>query len=483
MHQIGSHGEAPLKVPEAASLVDVPELCDLSAEQLVNAYRDAILSPVAVTLAALDRAAAVNTALNAFTLIDHDGALSAAKASEARWRAGNPAGPLDGVPTTIKDIVTTEGWPSRLGSRTTDASPQPLDAPSVQLLRRAGAVLIGQTTTPEFGWKAVTDGPLFGKTRNPWNPDLTPGGSSGGAAVAAATGAGVLHLGSDGGGSIRIPASFTGIVGHKPTFGRVPAFPPSAFGTVSHIGPMARRVEDAIAMLDILSGRDLRDWHQSPVAFKPARMEAQPSLNGRRIGLWTTPPAGRVSPQVAAQVQKAAATIELLGARVEAVELPLGGLLDLFHTLWFAGAATRLRTLTATQRSGMDPGLLEIAEIGSHISAADYVAASVRRAEFGAAMERLFESFDLLISPATAITAFAIGMEVPPGSNLKRWTEWAGFSFPLNLSQQPACSIPCGFSADNLPIGLQIIGPRGADQRVLAAAAVCERAFKGQLHI
>lgn len=289
---------------------------------------------------------------------------------------------------------------------------------------------------------------------------------------------GVLRLGSDGGGSIRIPASFTGVVGHKPTFGRVPAFPPSAFGTLSHIGPIARRVRDVIAMLDVLSGRDPCDWHQSPVAFEPVRMETEPSLVGRRIGLWTTPPVGHVAHEVTVRVQNAANIIEMLGARVEIVELPTGGILDLFHTLWFAGAANRLRDLTPVQLGKADSGLVEIIEIGSHISGADYIAACIRRAEFGAAMEQLFETFDLLISPATAITAFAIGTEVPPGSNLKRWTEWASFSFPLNLSKQPACSIPCGLSADNLPIGLQIIGPRGKDQRVLTAAAVCEQAFQ-----
>lgn len=472
MHQILSTAAG------ARSWVDLPELCRKSARQLSGAYKNAALSPVEMAEAALARAEEVDAELNAFTLIDHEGALAAAQASEARWRAGSPLGPLDGIPITIKDIVWTRGWPSRFGSRTTDATPQSDDAPSVQLLRQAGAVLLGQTTTPEFGWKALTDGPLCGITRNPWNPELTPGGSSGGAAVAAATGAGTLHLGSDGGGSIRVPASFTGVVGHKPTFGRVPAFPPSAFGTVSHIGPMTRRVEDAVIMLDVLSGRDRRDWHQSPLAFTPVEVTARHSLRGRRVGLWMTPPAGAVAPEVAARVEKAVEAIEALGAHVQPAVLPLEGVLDLFHVLWFSGAANRLRGLSEAQCADMDPGLLAIAEAGRHISGADYAEAGVRRAEFGAAMESLFETFDLLISPATAITAFTVGLEVPAGSGLKRWTEWASFSFPLNLSQQPACSIPCGRSAAGLPIGLQIVGPRGADRRVLNAAVACEQAFQ-----
>jgi amidase/aspartyl-tRNA(Asn)/glutamyl-tRNA(Gln) amidotransferase subunit A len=465
----------------AGPLILLPELCRKSACQLVRSYRDKTLSPVEVTQAALEQADCINGQLNAFTLVDHERAVAAARASEARWFAGRPAGSIDGIPITVKDIVWIKGWPARYGSRTTEEAPQPIDAPSVQLLRDAGAVFLGQTTTPEFGWKAITDGPLSGITRNPWNPQLTPGGSSGGAAVAAATGAGALHLGSDGGGSIRIPASFTGVVGHKPTFGRVPAFPPSAFGTVSHIGPIARSVEDAALMLDVLSGRDLRDWHQSPLAFSSVGLAPERILAGRRIGLWTKPPVGEVTHDVALAVERAAALIQTLGAIVEPVVPPVGEILDLFNMLWFSGAANRLRNVPNAQRAEMDPGLLDIAEVGSRYTAADYADASARRAEFGAAMESLFERFDLLVSPATAITAFEVGMEVPPDSGLSRWTEWASFSFPLNLSHQPACSIPCGFTPAGLPIGLQIIGPRGADGRVLGAAAACAQIFPASL--
>jgi aspartyl-tRNA(Asn)/glutamyl-tRNA(Gln) amidotransferase subunit A len=199
---------------------------------------------------------------NAFSLIDADAALAIAKESTARWRSGAPLSGIDGVPTTIKDIVWVKDRAVRYGSRTTSTTPCTQDAPSVKRLRAGGAVLIGLTTTPEFGWKAITDSPLTGVTRNPWNPKMTPGGSSGGAVVAAATGAGVLHIGTDGGGSIRIPSSLTGMVGLKPTFGRVAAYPPSAFGTVAHIGPIGRSAEDAAAMLGVIAGRDIEDWNQ-----------------------------------------------------------------------------------------------------------------------------------------------------------------------------------------------------------------------------
>jgi amidase/aspartyl-tRNA(Asn)/glutamyl-tRNA(Gln) amidotransferase subunit A len=344
-------------------------------------------------------------------------------------------------------------------------------------LRQSGAILLGQTAIPEFGWKALTDSPLYGITRNPWNPDLTPGGSSGGAAVASATGAGVLHLGTDGGGSIRVPAAFTGVVGHKPTFGRVPAYPPSPFGTLSHIGPIARRVADASLMLEVLSGRDRRDWNQNPLTFTAPERAPARGLSKARIGLWTTPPTGSVASDVAAQFAKATAMIASLGAILEPVSLPLDGALELFHLLWFSGAAGVLNGVNPSHHTGMDAGLIAIADAGRRFSAADYIAAGIRRAEFGAAMEKLFESFDLIISPTTSVTPFVVGTEVPLGSGLQRWTEWAGFSFPLNLSQQPACTVPCGHSTQELPIGLQIIGPRGADWRVLRAAAICEDLF------
>ncbi len=442
----------------------------MSAAALAQGYRAGAFSPVEVALAALARAGQAQARCNAFTRIDHSGALATAQAAQARLRAGAPLGVLDGIPVTIKDIVWVQGWPAGYGSRAPALMPAE-DAPAVAQLRAAGCVFIGQTTTPEFGWKAVTDSPACGITRNPWNPGLTPGGSSGGAAVAAAMGAGVLHLGSDGGGSIRIPASFTGIVGHKPTFGLVPAYPPSAFGTVAHVGPMARSVADVALMLDAISGRDLRDWHQNTQAYPRSAGQSPMSLAGARIGVWATPAQGEVAPVISALFSQWQARLAGLGAVLEPVELPGEDLPGMFHVLWFSGAAARLRALPAAALPNLDPGLRDIAEVGAGFSAADYIAASTRRAAFGAAFDTLLARYDFLLSPAVPILPFAAGQEVPPGSGMARWTEWAGFSFPVNLAQAPACVIPAGASPDGLPIGLQIIGARGADRKVLAAAA------------
>ena len=453
---------------------DADPLCRMSAEALRQAYASHRLSPVEVVRACLDRAETVQQRCNAFTRIDHAAALAAAQASEGRWRRNAPLSPVDGVPATIKDIVWVEGWPIRYGSPSTSDAPCTADAPAVARLRGSGVTFLGLTTTPEFGWKAVTDSVLSGVTRNPWDTNMTPGGSSGGAAVAAATGAGVFHLGTDGGGSIRIPASFTGIVGLKPTYGRVPAYPASAFGTVAHLGPMARCVADTRAMLGAMSGNDPQDWLQGPAQLRPLD-DASASWAGARVGYWSKPPFGAVDPEVAAAIEGSVHSLQRLGAAVEPIELPADDLLQIFDVHWQAGAAARAAQLPLEARANLDPGLRAIIEAGQRYSAVEYVGAMGRRAEFGRRMDALLERYDVLVSPSTAIPAFEAGRLVPPESGLKRWVEWAGFSYPINLSQQPAVSVPCGFTSAGLPIGLQIVGARGADSRVLAFAAAFEK--------
>ena len=459
-------------------LAGAGRLCLLDAATLAEAYRARELSPVEVARATLDRAEEVNSTLNAFTFIDRKGALAAAWESEKRWSSGEPLSGVDGVPTTIKDIVWVDGWSVRYGSTTTSDTPLSEDAPSVALMRKAGLVFIAQTTTPEFGWKAITDSALRGITRNPWNAGKTSGGSSGGAAVAAATGAGVFHLGTDGGGSIRVPASFCGITGLKPTFGRVAAYPASSFGTVAHIGPMTRSAADAAAMLKVMAGRDLRDWFQGPGMLPPLDDRAV-EISGKRIGYWSVPATGTLDPEIGARIDAVADRIRAAGALVEPIEPPGEDLLSLFHHHWFSGAAMRLSMVPEDARAGIDPGFLEIAREGAAYDSTALVTAQMRRAEFGSAMDCLLASYDYLISPGTALPAFDAGLEVPAESAFRRWTEWAGFSFPINLSQQPAAVIPVGFTGGGLPIGLQIIGARGRDASVLSAAAGLEVIIAG----
>jgi aspartyl-tRNA(Asn)/glutamyl-tRNA(Gln) amidotransferase subunit A len=453
------------------------DLALLPAAELLAGYRDRRFSPVEAIDAVLARIERLEPRLNAFRQVDAEGARAAAKASEARWRQGAPSGLLDGVPTTVKDLVITKGWPTLRGSRAI-APDQPWteDAPAVARLREAGAILIGKTTTPEFGWKGVTDSPLTGITRNPWNLERTPGGSSGGASAAAAAGLGALHIGTDGGGSIRIPASFTGIFGLKPTFGRVPAFPASPFGTLAHLGPMTRTVTDAALMLSVMARPDPRDWYALPPGPADYRDGLEDGVRGLRIAYAPTIAGAPVEPAVAEAVAAAARIFAELGATVEEADPGLPDSAETFRRHWYPGAAAVLQAYAPAQRAQMDPGFVEIAGEGAAIGLLDYLAAVKQREALGLAMNQFHQRWDLLLLPTMPLTAFAAGREVPAGSTARRWTEWTPFTYPFNLTRQPAASLPCGLAPDGLPIGLQIVGPLYADALVLRAARAYERA-------
>jgi aspartyl-tRNA(Asn)/glutamyl-tRNA(Gln) amidotransferase subunit A len=453
------------------------DLADLAATELLRLYRRGAASPVEAVRAGLARIARLDRRFGAFCLVDEAGAVAAARQSEARWAAGRPLGPVDGVPTTVKDLVLVRGWPTRRGSRTTEGDPPASeDAPAVARLRAAGAVILGKTTTPEFGWKAVTDNPLGEIARNPWNPALTAGGSSGGAAVAAALGMGALHIGSDGGGSIRIPAGLCGIVGLKPTFGRIAAWPASPFGTVAHLGPMARTVADAALMLTAMAGPDARDWLALPDDGADYRIGLEGGVRGLRIALSPTLGYARLASEVRAAVERAAGALAELGARVELADPGFASPRELFERAWFPGAALVVDTIPRDKRHLLDPGLVRVAEAGARLGALDLQRAAKARAELAIQLQRFFERFDLLLTPTLPITAFPAGRELPEADEHGEWPDWTPFSYPFNLSQQPAISVPCGM-VDGLPVGLQIVGPKYADALVLRAARAVESAL------
>jgi aspartyl-tRNA(Asn)/glutamyl-tRNA(Gln) amidotransferase subunit A len=464
----------------------------MSARELVAGYAARSLSPVEVTRATLERIDALNPRINAYCLVDHESAWAAARASEARWMQGRPLGRLDGVPTSIKDLILTRGWPTLRGSRTIDPDQAwEDDAPATARLREAGAVLLGKTTTPEFGWRASTDSALTGITRNPWNTDLTPGGSSGGAAASVAAGMGALAVGTDGGGSIRIPAAFTGTVGIKPQFGRVPAWPASPMGTVAHLGPHARTVADAAAMLDVLARPDPRDgWSLPPTdhefaldAFAPGS-EAAPNLRGLRIAY--SPTLGHVdclAPEIAAALDAAARTFEALGAIVEARDPGFPDCHDTFMVHWMASARVMVQKIPEEKRRLLDPGLLAATDAAARYTLADFLDAQDQRLRIAIAMRRLALTHDLLLTPATAVLPFETGLVAPAAEGRTRravaafdWTWWTPYSTPFNLSQQPAIVLPCGRSASGLPISLQLVARHHDEASCIAAAAAYQAA-------
>ncbi|HVC56105.1 MAG TPA: amidase [Stellaceae bacterium] len=451
-----------------------PQIAFASALELSRLYREKALSPVEVAQALFARLDALQPALNAFCLVDHDGALAAASAAEQRWMAGEPRGPLDGVPATIKDLVLLRGFATRRGSMMIDPVPDQEDGPAVARLREAGAVILGKTTTPEFGWKAIGDSPLTGITRNPWNPQRTPGGSSAGAAAACAAGIAPLHVGSDGAGSIRIPASFTGIFGIKATFGRVPAYPPSPMGLLSNVGPMTRDVRDAAAMLNVLARPDPRDPYILPPETRDYLDGIEGGVRGLRIAYSPDLGYARVDPEIAAACAAAASQFAALGAVIEQVGAIFPSPREALLTLWSAGTARILAAYPAEKRALCDPGLAAVAAAGERISGADYVAADLARTALGAQMAAFHQRYDLLLTPMMPVAALPVGQDLNDPASETSWIDWSPFSYPFNMTRQPAASIPCGLTSAGLPIGLQIVGPLYAEDRVLRAARAFE---------
>jgi aspartyl-tRNA(Asn)/glutamyl-tRNA(Gln) amidotransferase subunit A len=451
------------------------ELAYASAADLLRLYRSKALSPVAATTALLDRAEALQPTLNPFVLIDRDGALSAAQAAEHRWQRGEPGGALDGVPVTIKDLMLTRGHPTLRGSRLIERDQTwAEDSPVVARVKEAGAVILAKTTTPEFGWKALGDSPLTGITRNPWNPERTSGGSSAGAAAACAAGIAPLHLGSDGAGSIRIPAAFCGIFGFKPSFGRVPAHPPSPMGLLSHHGPLARQVADAALLLNVLSQADPRDPYGLPAEERDYRHGLEDGIKGWRVAYSPDLGYARVDPEIAASVAAAVRRFEEIGARVEEVGAIFPSPREALLTLWGAGAARVLAGYSAEQRAVCDPGFVAIVAAGERIGAVDYLGADLVRTALGKTMGEFHQTYDLLLTPMMPVAALPCGQDLHDPASETHWVDWSPFSYPFNMTRQPAASIPCGLTAAGLPIGLQIVGPLYADARVLRAARAFE---------
>jgi aspartyl-tRNA(Asn)/glutamyl-tRNA(Gln) amidotransferase subunit A len=447
---------------------------DLTATQLVAAYRRGDLSPVEATRAFLTRCEQADPHVGAWRFLDVPGALEMARRSEERYRHLAPLGPLDGVPLAIKDDLAVKGWDARHGSRVTSADRAASDAPSVAGFRRHGAVFLGRTTMPEVGWKAVTDSPLTGVTRNPWDRRLTPGGSSGGNAAALALRMTPLAVGSDIGGSVRIPAAFCGVVGFKSTQGRVPMDPRTKTGMLLQAGPMARTVEDAAVANQVVT-----EW--GPTDPPPPGLDADQALGGGvrglRIALAVDFNGADPDPEIRAAIEAVAAVLAEQGAHVEVARPDLGpDVQRLYERLYGPMLATEVAGLPADRRQEMDPGFLEAAEPWRETPAVDFVDAMYTRRRVIQATGVFHQKYDLLLTPTVPIPPFATGRESPPERHGQRWWTWTPCTWPVNLTGQPAISVPCGVTGDGLPMGAQLIGARHKDAVVLRAAHVYQRA-------
>lgn len=454
------------------------DLCYMPATEMAQAIRTKRVSPIEVVEAILARIEALNPLLNAYCTVMADQARRAAVEAEAAVMKGEPLGPLHGIPVSIKDVIITKGIRTTWGSKLYEHFIPDEDAPVVERLKQAGAIILGKTNTPEFGWKGVTDNPLFGVTRNPWNPDLTPGGSSGGAGAAVAAGLGPLAVGTDGGGSIRIPSSFSGIFGFKPSFGRVPIYPASLNETLTVIGPMSRTVRDAALMLSVIAGPDERDRHSLPVNGVDYLKALEGEIRGLRVA-WS-PDLGyaAVDPEVRAITTEAVRVFEDLGCHVEEADPGFDDPEPIWETLVDAALGARLGGSLPEWRDWIDPPLVKIIEEGKTMSAFQLMQASFQRVALWDIVRRFFARYDLLLTPTVAVPPFAVGVEAPveiAGRRVAR-RAWFAFTHPFNLTGQPAASVPCGWTKEQLPVGLQIVGRRFDEVTVLKAAAAFEAA-------
>ncbi|HET9489222.1 MAG TPA: amidase [Methylomirabilota bacterium] len=448
------------------------------ATELQQMIRAKTLSPVELTRAVLERIERLNRTLNAFCTVTAEIAMDEARQAERALMAGERLGPLHGIPYSIKDLTVTRGVRTMGGSRVYEHRVPDTDAPIVRRLRAAGGIMIGKTTTPEFGWKAIGDSPLTGITRNPWNPGMTTGGSSAGAGAAAAAGLGVLHQGSDGAGSIRVPAAFCGVYGLKPSYGRVPTWPLANNDYVSHPGPMTRTVADAALMLSVIAGPD--EWDRTSLEAVPADYvgELRRGIRGLRVAF--SPDLGglRVDPEVARVASEAVCVFQDLGCAVEEVSPEFDDTTELIRCLWSAHEAGMYGSLVAQWRERMDPGLVACIEHGRRYGLLEYLELRGRKLAYWDSVRSLFERYDLLLTPSVSVPAFEVGLLNPAGFPQHEWDwfPWASFSYPFNFTGQPAASVPAGFTSAGLPVGLQIVGRRFADLTVLQASAAFEEA-------
>lgn len=451
------------------------DLTQMTAAQLGKLYARGKASPVETMKAVLARGETVNPILNAFCFVDAEAALAAARASERRWKKGKALSAIDGVPVSIKELVRVKGWPASMGSKLTDKTPVDADAPAVARLREAGAIVFAQSTSSEFGHKGVTDTPLHGVTRNPWNTAMTPGGSSGGAGAAVAAGLGPLAIGTDGGGSVRIPSSFNGLVTLKATYGRVPNWPPTLNGDFSNTGPMCRTALDCALMLNAIARPDPRDPTQLPADDTDYTKALKRTPKKKpRVAFLLRMADHPIDLEVAAMVTKAAKRVEKLGCAVEEIEAPPFPHADAFKsfvTQWLTNSARLLDLYPEARHGEFDPNLLAGAKAArERYTVPDVVNALAIRRDAAVAWNLFFEKYDFLLTPTVAVQPFPVLKNAPHGLDGKPNMTWSPYTATFNLTRHPAASVPCGLSSAGLPVGLQIVAGHFKDAEVLALA-------------
>jgi aspartyl-tRNA(Asn)/glutamyl-tRNA(Gln) amidotransferase subunit A len=457
--------------------VDDADVDYASAAELRRRIVSKDISPVELTKRALAKAESSQQTLNAFFVLLPEAALTAAQTAEDAVMKGRPLGPLHGIPFSAKDLMAVAGVPYASGSRAMANNVAAVDAPAVERAKAAGAILIGKTTTSEFGCKPVGDNPLTGITRHPWNLGKTPGGSSAGAAASVAAGITPFALGTDGGGSIRIPCCFTGLAGIKAHFGRVPVWPVSATPTLAHVGPIARNMADAALLLMAIGGYDPRDPFSVPQAMPDLVTACRAGVSGLRIAFSTTLGYARPDPEVAEIATSAARTFEELGCAVEQVEQVFDkDPADLWTAEFYAGVGTRLRQVVQTQRELLDPAVAEVLDAALSQDMRAYYEKVFERYAFREKTRAFFEKYDLLLSPVLPVSSLDAGLNIPPSLKDRDLVSWVYYTYPFNLTGQPAATVCAGIASDSMPVGIQLVGRALGEYDVIRAAAAYEGA-------
>ena len=450
---------------------------EMSATELIEEYNSRRLSPVEATEAILERIESIGDPLNAYVTKTPELALDGARAAERAYAEGT-AGPLAGVPMAIKDLTPTKGIRSTFGSLLYESYVPDEGTPDVERLLAAGMVMLGKTTTPEFGWKGDSGNRVNGPALNPWNMSRTAGGSSGGSGAAVAGGLATMASGSDGAGSIRIPSSFCGLYGLKPTTGLIPRVP-SSMSVHSHLGPMSRTVRDAALFLTIAAGVDDRDrasWSSGIDYF--AELQESVDISGLRVAWSTDLGYAEVDPEVAAVFESVVKVFEDLGCEVEEAHPAAPDPWPTIEVVFNISQLSRHVDDLDEVSDKLDPGRLELLEGARRFTAADVMRANNEWNSYFHVWRDFMQDYDLAIMPTMACPAFRAGDHKPETVNGKPTTSlgWTGFGYPFNLTGQPAASVPCGLTSDGLPVGLQIVGRYRDDLAVLRASAAFEEA-------
>ena len=462
------------------------ELYKLSAVDLLSMYKTRETNPLEVSLDIIKQLENKNSQFNAFVCFDKEKILQQAKLSSERWSSGKVKGILDGVPISIKDLLVTKDYPTRRGSFieslpiTSDK-----DAPVVKKILEQGGIVLGKTTTPEFGHKGTTQSKRYGATLNPWNTKLNSGGSSGGSASAVAAGMGPLSIGTDGGGSVRIPCSFCGLFGHKPTFGKVPAYPISPFGTVANIGPITRTVADGGLLMNVIAKPDKDDWYSLPYDKEIYNEFDLNEVKNLKIGVFKYWGMKNFFNQISLENSVEVVYENILKKlKQEGLQLTFDSKInwpnnpaDIFKTMWYVGAANLSKKIDDEEFSKIDENFLQFIDEGNKYSVFDFLAAEAKRAENATYLSYLFEKFDVLIGPTMPVLPLECDAVIPKDYKSKDLFSWTPFTYPFNLTKHPSSTINCGFSSSGLPIGIQVVAPHYEDKRCLQISAYLEKVF------